>query len=180
MLCEELQPRILDYQENQLPLGQRKEVEAHLAVCAGCQKFARDLQRLDVAFFAKVKPPVLSADFDRRLEARIRAAPTPFSAAQQAQRKRQLLADFEAGMARIDRGSLALDSLLRALTSPALATAAGWLAWRLAPQFSGYLDFDRSGALGSGLLPCLAAITVFVAAGLAEAFPRPWKTFAIC
>src|SRR5271168_2553546 len=103
MSCEEIENRILDYQENQLPPAQRQEIEAHLATCPGCRTFGRQLQQLDGALSAGVKVPAISVDFDRRLRERIEAAPAALSEAQRTERKRQLQAEFEAGMARLGR-----------------------------------------------------------------------------
>ena len=175
MLCEEIENRILDYQENQLSAAQRAEVEIHLAGCPACREFARQLQQLDAALSARIKIPALSANFDRRLRERIQAAPAPLSEAQRAERKRQLQAEFEAGMVRIGRGSFALGSLLNHLTWPALGAVAGWLAWRFTPQLTAHLDIHILGGLTPNLLPWLAASAVLLTIGLAEAFPRPWK-----
>lgn len=65
MSCQEIENKILDYQENHLSPAQREEVETHLAGCAGCRAFARQLQQLDAALSASVKVPPLSADFNR-------------------------------------------------------------------------------------------------------------------
>jgi anti-sigma factor RsiW len=178
MSCQEIENRILDYQENQLPPAQREEVETHLAGCAGCRAFVRRLQQLDAALSASVKVPALSADFDCRLRERIQAAPAVLSEAQRAERKRQLQAEFEAGMARIRRGSFALRSLLNHLTRPALVIVAAWLAWLFTLQLTAHLNAQSLGGLDPNLLPWLAAGAVFLAFGLAEAFPRQWKTLS--
>jgi Putative zinc-finger len=175
MLCEEIEKRILDYQENQLSVAQREEVETHLARCADCRIFARQLQQLDAALSASVKVPALSADFDWRLRERIQAVPTALSEAQRAERKHELQAEFEAGMVRIGRGSFALGSLLNHFTWPALAAVAGWLTWRFTPLLTAHLNAQSLGGLAPNLLPWLAASAVFLAVGLAEAFARQWK-----
>jgi hypothetical protein len=175
MSCEEIENKILESQENQLSLAQRVEVETHLAGCAGCRIFARQLRQLDAALSASVKVPALSAEFDRRLQERIRVAPAALSEAQRAERERQLQAEFEAGQARIERGLFALDSLLKHLAWPALAILAGWLTWHFTVPLTVHLNAQSLGGLDPNLLPWLAASTVFLAAGLAEAFPREWK-----
>jgi anti-sigma factor RsiW len=178
MLCEEIEPRIVDYQDNQLSLTQREEVEAHLVICAACRAFARQLQQLDAALLAQVKVPRLSADFDRRLRERIQAEPVVLSSAEQAERKRRLQAEFEAGLARVRRGSPALSGLAKHLAWPVLAALVGLIVWCFTPQLTAHLDGLRLGAFGPGLLPCLAASAVFLMGGLAEAFPRQWKFLA--
>jgi anti-sigma factor RsiW len=179
MLCEEIENRILDYQENQLSAAQRAEVESHLAGCAVCRAFARQLQQLDATLSASVKIPALSADFDRRLRQRIQAAPAVLSEAQRAERKRQLQAEFEAGMSRIVRGSFAWDSLLKHLTWPALVAVAGWLAWCFAAQWTVHLHAQSLAGLDPKLIPWLAASAVFLAVGLAQAFPRAWRFIGV-
>ena len=175
MSCEEIENKMLAWQENQLSPAHREEVETHLAGCADCRTFARRLQQLDAALAAKIKVPALSADFDRRLRERIQTVPAVLSEAERAERKRQLQAEFEAGMVRIGRGSFALGSLLNHLTWPALGAVAGWLAWRFTPQLTAHLDIHSLGGLTPNLLPWLAASAVLLTIGLAEAFPRPWK-----
>jgi len=179
MLCEEIENRILDYQENQLSAAQRAEVETHLTGCPACREFARQLQQLDAALAARVNIPALSAGFELRLRGRIQAAPAALSEAQRAERKRQLQAEFEAGMARIGRGSFALGRLLNYLAWPALAVMTGWLAWLLTAQWTAHLQAQSLGGLPPVVIPCLAASAVFLAVGLAQAFPRPWRFFRV-
>jgi Putative zinc-finger len=175
MSCKEIENRILDYQEDRLSSAQREEVKTHLDGCAGCRIFARQLQQLDAALSASVKVPALSADFDRRLRERIQATPAALSEAQRTERKRQFQAEFEAGMARIRRGSFTLGSLLNHLTWPVLAAVVGWLAWRFTSQLTAHLNAQILGGLDPNLLPWLAASAVFLTVGLAESFPRQWK-----
>jgi anti-sigma factor RsiW len=179
MSCQEIESLILDYQENQLTPARWQAVETHLAGCAGCQAFARHLQQLDAALSRGVKVPALSADFDRRLWERIQSAPAALSEAQRAERKRQLQAEFDAGMAQLVRGSFAWHSFLRHLTLPLLAAVAGCLAWWLTPQLAALLKGSGPGGLGQNLLAWLVASAVFLAIGLAGAFPRPWKTLGL-
>jgi anti-sigma factor RsiW len=175
MLCQEIENRILDYQENRLSSDQRAEVETHLCGCAHCRILARQFEQLDAALAASVKAPALPADFDQRLWQRIQAAPAPLTAAQRSERKRQLQAEFDAGLARIGRRSFAWESLLQYLSWPALALLAGWLAWRLTVPLTAHLDVQSMGALALKLLPWLAVSAVFLALGLAQAFPRSRK-----
>ena len=105
MSCEEFEQKILDYQEEGLSPIQRQEVETHLAECATCRSFAREWQRLDRALSVQIEAPALSADFDRRLRERIHGASQPMPEAERAERKRQMQAEFESGIARLRRGS---------------------------------------------------------------------------
>ena len=175
MSCEEIENQILKSQENQLSLAQCVEVETHLAGCAGCRIFARQLQQLEAALSAGVKAPALSAEFDRRLQERIRVASAALSEAQRAERERQLQAEFEAGQARIARRLFALDSLLGHLAWPALAILAGWLTWHFTRPLTAHLNAQSLGGVDPNLLPWLAASAVFLAVGLAEVFPRQGK-----
>jgi anti-sigma factor RsiW len=175
MSCEDIENKILDYQENQLSPAQRKAVEIHLASCADCRIFASQLQQLDAAFSARMVIPVLSTDFNRRLQERIQATPTALSEAQRAERKRQLQDEFEAGVTRIRRGSFAMGSVLKHLLWPALAIVAGWLVWGFTSQMTAHLNARSLGGLTPDLLPWLAASAAFLAIGLAGLFPRQWK-----
>ncbi|HZQ47637.1 MAG TPA: zf-HC2 domain-containing protein, partial [Verrucomicrobiae bacterium] len=136
MSCEEIENKILDYQDNQLSAAQREEVENHLAGCAGCRGFAGQLQRLDAALSARVTVPALSDGFERQLRKRIQIAPVVLSEAQRVERQRQLQAEFEAGMARIFRMSFTLGSVLNQLTRTALAAVVAWLAWHFTAQMT--------------------------------------------
>lgn len=176
MLCEEIENEILDCQENRLSPARREEVETHLAGCASCRTFARRLQQLDVKLSGRIKIPALSADFDRRLRERIQATSASMSEAKRAERKRQLQAEFEAGMTRIARGSFEPGRLLEHLTRAAFAAVVGWLAWHFTAQLMAHFNAAQSvGALIPNLVPWLAASAVFLAVGLIEAFSRQSK-----
>ena len=172
MSCEEIKSRILDYQENQLPPAQRRDVEAHLAACDACRLFAQQLQQLDAALSANITAPALSGDFDQRLHEKIQFAPAAMSEAQRAARKQQLQAEFEAGWARIGRRSFALESLMNHLVWPALAIVAGGLAWHFTLPFALRLNAQNMAGLDPKMVPWLVATIVFLAISLLEAFPR--------
>jgi len=179
MSCEEIENEILDYQENHLSPVHRREVELHLLGCAGCRAFAHQLQQLDAAFSARIRVPVLSADFSRRLRARIQAFPTAMSEVQRAQRKRQLQDEFEAGVARIHRRAFASGNMLNHLVWPVLALVAGWVAWFFTSQVTDQLHAQSLGGLPPDLVPWLAASAVFLVVVMAEAFPRRWNFFGL-
>lgn len=171
MLCEKIEALIPEYLENQLSNGQQEEVEGHLAGCAGCRSFALQLQRLDASLSAHFKAPVLSAGFERQLRARLESAPALLPVEQRAARRRQLQAEFEAGRARIRPGLFALGHWLEHLTLPVLASAAACLVWGVAARLTAPMNTHSP----AYLLPWLGASAVFVALGLAEAFPHKWK-----
>lgn len=178
MTCEQFENQILDYQENRLSPARRAEVESHLAACAACRTFAGQLLQLDAVLSTSVHIPALSAGFDQRLRACINAAPV-LSAEQRSERKRQLEAEFNAGMARIGQTSFALRSLSKRLFWPALATLAGWLAWLFTSRFTSQLSAQSPDGLPPATLPLLAASAVFLAVGLARAFPRQTKSLGV-
>lgn len=162
MSCDEIENSLLDYQENGLSAEQRMRVESHLLICAECRLFAQQLEQLDAALSAAIKVPALSATFERQLRTRI-AGPTPvWSEAKRDERKRQLHEEFEAGLGRIRRGSFTLDRLLATFSMPALAMAAGGLAWLLTRPLTGHLSSQSLGGLEPTLLPWLAASAVFL------------------
>jgi anti-sigma factor RsiW len=174
MSCEEIENRIL---ENQLPPGQRAEVESHLTGCADCRAFARQLRQLDAALTGHIQVPALSTQFDRQLQKRIQVAPPALSATQRTERKRQLEVEFEAGQARIGRGLFAPGCLAKHLAWPMLAILAGWLAWRFSWPWTSQLNAQNLGGLDPNLLPWLVASAVFLFVGLTEIFPRHRSSF---
>jgi len=175
MTCAEIEDQILDYTENELSPAERLAVETHLAHCAACRGFARQLRQLDAALAAGIKAPALSAGFERLLQARIQALPAPWSAAQREERIRRLQAEFETGQARIQRGLFAWNSLREHLTWPALALLAGGLAWRFTLSLTVHLHSQSLGGLDASLLPWLAAGAVILTVGLSGALQRPGR-----
>jgi anti-sigma factor RsiW len=175
MLCKEIENKILDYQENRLSPVQREDVKNHLAVCATCQAFAQQLQLLDAALLAKVKAPVLPANFNCQVWERTQAEPMVLSESQRVLRKRELQAEFEAGKAKIRQGSFGLGSLWSHLARPAMAAVAGWFAWIFASQLIVHLNAQGLSGLAISEMLWLAASTVFLVVSLTEAFPRLLK-----
>lgn len=170
MSCEEIELRILEYQENQLSPAQREVMETHLADCASCGTFALQLQRLDAALSTGIKAPVLSANFDQRLAERIRVGSRILSEAERAERKRALQAEFEAGQARLGRRLFGLGALIRHLIWPVLAVVSGCLAWRLTLDLTAHITARSLGGLDPHLLPWLTASTICLVVGLAELY----------
>ncbi len=175
MSCEEFENKILDYQENQLSPAQRQEAENHLSGCADCRICVRLFKQLDAVLSDGVKVPTLSADFDRRLRERIQVTPMALSEAERAERRRQLHAEFETGMARIGRGYFSLGSMLNHLIWPALVNVVAWLVWLFISLLTTHLSTRSWRGLDPHLLPWLAISAVFLLVGMAEAFPRQRK-----
>jgi anti-sigma factor RsiW len=178
MACEQFESQILDYLENQLPPADRSLVEQHLAGCSRCKAFARELRRLDTALAGSLKAPVLSSSFSGRLRERIRTeAPAPLPEARRAERKRQLEAEFEAGLARFRHQSFGWAALIYGLGNALLAALAGCAVLGMVflwPNLPRQLGLGRFGQ--SLLLSCLPAV-VFLLVGLAAAFPQRLKRF---
>jgi anti-sigma factor RsiW len=172
MTCQEIEISIPDYQENRLPPAEWRDVETHLAGCAKCRVFARQLRDLDAALATRLKVPELSADFDRQVMAQIRCGSGTLTPAQRAERKLQIQEEFEIGVARIFRGSFGLASVLNQLAWPGAAVVAGWLAWQLTTRMTAHLTAQSLGGLSPALLPWLVASATFLAVCLGQAFPR--------
>jgi anti-sigma factor RsiW len=136
MACEVFEIRILEYVENTLPLVERAAIENHLADCAACQAFARDLRQIDAALTSGIKVPGMSAEFNRRLWQRIQTGMPRLSDAQRRERKQELQTEFEAGRSRLRKRMFEFDSLLDFLTYAALGGLAGWIAVELAPPLA--------------------------------------------
>jgi len=43
--CKELVELVTEYLENSLPLGEKAQFEAHLAVCPGCQTYLEQMRQ---------------------------------------------------------------------------------------------------------------------------------------
>ena len=175
MACEEFENRLPEYLENQLSPAERLAVETHLAGCARCQAFARQLQQLDAALTRAIKSPILPSDFSARLRQRIQTEGALLSEAQCAERKRRLQAEFEAGLAQLRRKWLASVSLPDVLGCAALATFAGGVILEFAPTWANLAaqhGLDRAD-LNLVLAWIISAVCLLI--GLTVAFPRPLK-----
>jgi len=175
MTCDEFENRFLAGQENQLSVEVRSAGEEHLAGCSACQTFARQLQQLDEALAMRIKAPVLSADFNQRLANRIQAGTTVLSETQRAERKRQLQAEYEAGLEQIRDAPLRLTGVLDGFQYVALAALAGGLGWQFLPGLITFLTAQGLGGLNRDLLLAAAAGAVFLTIGLAATFPRTFR-----
>lgn len=172
MTCDEFENRILADRENQLSADERAAAEKHLAACACCQTLARQFQQLDAALTIKMKAPGLSADFNQRLAKRIQAEPILLSEAQRAERKRQMQMEFATGLAQLNRHAWSPDGLLAGLGYVLPVALAGWFAWQLLPRLASSLNPSYLSAGGQNVLFALVAAVVFLAIGLAAAFPQ--------
>lgn len=177
MTCDQFENQFLADPEYPLSASERAAGESHLAGCAACQTLARQLQQLDAALTSKVKAPAISADFNQRLARRIQAEVTILSEAQRSERKRQLQAEYEAGLQQFRHARLRLTDLLDGLPHVVFAVLAGWLAWKFSPGLINLLSAQALVGFNQNLLLAAAAGVVFLATGLTAAFPRLFRQF---
>jgi predicted anti-sigma-YlaC factor YlaD len=171
MACIEFENQIPDYLEKQLSPAEQSHVATHLAGCAACRAFARQLEQLDVALARTVNPPTLSPEFRTRLQQRIQTIPV-WSQAEIAERKRQLQAEYEAGLVRLSLVHLPLRRTLKAFGYVVLLGTVGWLVWRFLPQVPNLLA-RLSPTLDQNLPIALIVSALCLVMGLAAAaFPR--------
>jgi anti-sigma factor RsiW len=175
MACDEFEILILEYLENQLSPAERSAVETHLASCANCQAFARQLNQLNAALTRGIKSPKLSPEFNARLQQRIQTEGVLLSEAQHAERKRQLQAEFEADLAQLRRKWLSSTSLIDILCYGALAATMVWLILAFAPTWTTLVAQHGPGNLDQNLWFFLLISAVFLSFGLSVAFPRQLK-----
>jgi hypothetical protein len=174
--CPEIEIRIPDYQEHRLSAADRKDVEAHLAGCANCRVFDRQLRDLDAALATRLSVAELSPGFDRQVMARIRCGLGALTPAQRAERKKQIQEEFEMGVDRILKGSFGLPCVLDHLAWPVAAVVAGWLAWQFTTGMTAHFTAKSLGGVSPAVLPWLVASATFLALCLGQAFPRQ-RTF---
>lgn len=172
MACKQFENRILAYLENQLPPADRAQITAHLEGCADCRAFARQLEHLDAQLTRALKVPTLPPSFNARLRQRIQTT-TVLSDAEIAERKRQLQAEYEAGLARIKMFPLSTRRVLPGFAYVTVFAFIGWLGWRFFPQLVNLLASLFPARPSHNLIAFLTASVIFVALGLAASvFPR--------
>jgi anti-sigma factor RsiW len=172
MTCEEFENQFLSGPETPLPAATRAAREKHLASCAACRSLTRQLQQLDATLMRAIKTPVLTADFDLRLAGKIKAEGKVLTAAEQAERKRQLQAEYEAGLQKVRKSFLQQVSVHEGTNYLLGAALAGFLAWIFMPELIHFVMAQGfSPANQTALLGGLTGL-VFLAIGFAVAFPR--------
>jgi hypothetical protein len=105
MACREYEDRILEMHAGGLPLEDRRTVEAHLAACSACRRFAEGLKALDTSLAEAGRAVAVSPDFKARLMERIDLEPCGLSAEAIAARRRDLEAQFDKAMAGLLRAA---------------------------------------------------------------------------
>lgn len=169
MNCEEFETRFLAGSENDLSADGRAAREQHLAECDACRTLAGQLDQLDTALTRQLKAPALPADFDRRLAQRIQVEATVLSEAERAERKRQMQAEYEAGLAQLRRTILRYASSREGLGYVALAALTSALAWQFTPRFLSLMAAQGLSGANQSLLLAVGAGAIFLAIGLTVA-----------
>jgi hypothetical protein len=174
MTCEDFENQFLGSDHLESATG-HDALAKHLAGCERCRAFARRTQQLDLGLTRFLKTPALSAAFETRLQQRIKAVPI-MSEAEKAERKRQLQAEYEAGLARLKWFLLPPGKWLDSLGYAAVVVLTGRLLWLFMPRFSELIADAVSGGTPESLLLLLAVSAVFLFLGLLAAFPgRLWR-----
>jgi hypothetical protein len=172
MNCDEYENRILADPESPLSADETAAAQNHLIACPRCQTLARQFQQLDAALTLKVKAPALPVDFSQRLAKRIQAETRVLSEAQRADRKRQMQMEFATGLAQLNHRAWSPQGLLAGLNYALPVALAGWFAWQLLPRLASGLKPSLLNGSGQSVLFALVAAVVFLAIGLAAAFPQ--------
>jgi anti-sigma factor RsiW len=177
MICHELEYHLADYVQNLLPEHDRHDIEAHLAECASCRRFAGQLRNLESAFLNRLKAPLLSEGFQERVLLRIGARARLLSDTERVERKRLLQSEFEQRMAQLGRASFKTgcfntSSLLTGLAYSALAAVAGLLIWLTTPELVGWLGHHGFGGSAQLLPHAILALVVLFVAGMTAMFQR--------
>jgi hypothetical protein len=149
-------------------------IAEHLAACPGCRTFAQRLEQMDVALSKTVKAPALGHDFNLKLQQRIQAQRT-LSPEYIAQRKRELQAEYEAGLKRLQPWSLPLALTIHNVRSAVLIALVGFIAWLSLPTLTNVVArYVSSGPL-QYLLPSILITFLLIGIGFAIGFPHRVK-----
>jgi anti-sigma factor RsiW len=174
MNCPQSDYRILDYLENQLPVDDSARMAIHLAECADCRILVEQLQQLDHSLASALVRPELSAAFMSRLEKRLVQEARWLPEFERAERKRQLQAEFDRAIEKLNRQFRGLGSLQHVPGSALVAGFGGVIACCLARSV---LEPHVGDSLGQWLPLLWITSAVFLLAGLVVAFPRQFKRF---
>lgn len=175
MACELVQPRILEYLEEQLPVSDRTTIEAHLTTCPDCRALVAQLKELDGVLSCSLQPPALSHDFSVRLLDRINHEASSFSDTAREQKKAQWQAEFEEGLAKLGGAPFRTSTLLNLLGWASLACFLPLLTKPFAPGLMNSLVAQDPASQSRNLAVSAAISAVFLGVGLACAFPRPFR-----
>jgi anti-sigma factor RsiW len=172
MNCDEYENRILADLGSALSVEESVAAQNHLIACTHCQTLARQFQQLDAALTNNLRVSGVSADFNQQLAKRIQAHTKVLTEAQRMERKRQLQLEFTTGLVHLNRRVWSPEGLLAGLSYPLPVALLGWLAWQFLPRWTSFLNPSFLGGGGQNILFALVAALVFLAMGLAAAFPQ--------
>jgi hypothetical protein len=105
MACREYEERILEMHEGGLSLEARRAVEAHVALCTECRRFAEGIEAVDASLAEAGRAVAVSPDFKTRLMERIDLEPCVLSAEAVAARRRDLQVEFDTAVAGLLRAA---------------------------------------------------------------------------
>jgi anti-sigma factor RsiW len=174
MNCPQSDYRILDYLENQLPVDDSARMAIHLAGCPDCRMLAEQLQQLDHSLANALIRPELSAGFTSRLKKRLAQEARLLPELERAARKRQLQAEFDEAIEKLNQQFRGLGSLQHVPGCALVAGFGGVITWCLARSV---LEPHIAGGLGQWLSLLWAATAGLLLAGFVVAFPRQFKRF---
>jgi anti-sigma factor RsiW len=174
MNCPQFDHRIVDYLENQLPPEERALMTVHLAGCADCRTLAEQLQRLDLSLARALTRPELLTGFAFRLNERLKQEVRLLPERERAERKRQLEAEFDRAIERLNQQVRSLGSLRLVPGCALVAGLAGLVSHCLARS---ELQWHVASSSGQWLLLIWISSVGFILVGLAVAFPREFKRF---
>ncbi len=155
--------------EQQLPEAQRATLEAHRQRCPQCQRLSQEWERFEPTWVSQLTPPRLSASFNERLTHRLSCEPRllPERVAEQ---RRRLEEEYQTGLSRLRRRSLASYPWLTLAKGVGACVVALWLGiqlpewWSarvsLAPAWQGVSAGLLGGAIPLAVLLCLWALFV--------------------
>lgn len=103
MACREYEDRIMEMVEGGLCAEDQRAVQAHVAGCETCRRFAHRLKALEAALATENQAQAPSPGFKARLMERVDLEPCDLSAEAIAARRRDLEVEFEMAMAGLAR-----------------------------------------------------------------------------
>lgn len=160
--CEEHEFELVEWLDGDLAPDRAVAVRRHVAGCARCRAFAREMQAIDAALASALPRVQLAADFESRLHARIgglrRTVPKDVALAAAAKEYESVLRTLRRGL-----------TWRTALNAGAAAAVGGGVALGFGPLAPGWFESLRAFAPLLGVAgPYVTAIAV--AGGLAAPF----------
>ena len=173
MDCADYESEIAAWLDGRLPPTNADGVARHVAGCPICGAFARSLRELDAALARRVQLRPLSSDFNGRLRARIEAEAPGDTEVRRTELKRQLQAEYDTTLARMQRRFRSFTSVLDALGLGLLSAGALTAAVLHAPKLVQAMPADLQARLGTPMVVGAALGTLVVLAGAWFVTRRP-------